>query len=60
VMEQLRAERGNVLQTAIPASAHIERMGAERTVLAQFAPRGPAAAAYEELWAEVKDELPTA
>ncbi|HEY2437922.1 MAG TPA: AAA family ATPase, partial [Solirubrobacteraceae bacterium] len=57
VMEQLRAERGNVLQTAIPASAQVERMGAERTVLAQFAPRGPAAAAYEELWAEVRAAL---
>jgi cellulose biosynthesis protein BcsQ len=54
VMEQLRAERGNVLRTAIPASAQVERMGAERTVLAEFAPRGPAATAYEELWAEVR------
>ena len=58
VMEQLRSERSNLLATAIPASAQVERMGLERDVVASFAPRAPAAAAYESLWADVKDELP--
>ena len=38
----------------LPAAADIERMGAARTVLAEFAPRGRAAAAYEALWADVR------
>jgi chromosome partitioning protein len=57
VMAELRASRANVLAAAIPASAQVERMGFERDVVASYAPRGPAAAAYEELWAEVRDAI---
>jgi len=46
-----------VLAAAIPASAEVERMGVERTVLAGFAPRGRAAAAYEALWVDVRERL---
>jgi cellulose biosynthesis protein BcsQ len=57
VMAQLRADRRSVLEAAIPASAQVERMGAERTVLAEFAARSPAALAYEALWRQVKERL---
>jgi len=57
VMEHLRTAHGSVLDTAIPASAEVERMGVERTVLARFAPNGRAAAAYEALWRNVRERL---
>jgi cellulose biosynthesis protein BcsQ len=57
VMERLRTEHASVLGAAIPASAEVERMGLERTVLAGFAPRGRAARAYEALWADVRRRL---
>ena len=57
VMERLRAERGDVLEAAIPASADVERMGVERDAIGVFAPRGRAAAAYEELWREVRERV---
>jgi chromosome partitioning protein len=56
-MERLRAERRSVLAAAIPVSAEVERMGAEREVLAAFAPQGRAAKAYAELWDEVQRRL---
>jgi cellulose biosynthesis protein BcsQ len=55
--ESLRAEHPEVLGTAIPTAAEIERMGIERDVVASFAPRGRAAAAYEGLWADVRTRL---
>jgi cellulose biosynthesis protein BcsQ len=54
VMEDLR---GSVLDAAIPLSADVERMGARREVVAAFAPRGRAAAAYEALWADIRGRL---
>jgi cellulose biosynthesis protein BcsQ len=57
VIDALRAQRSDVLETVIPASAEIERMGLERDAVVAFAPRGSAAAAYEALWAEVQDRL---
>jgi chromosome partitioning protein len=57
VMERLAGERPEVLRTAIPSAADVERMGVHRTVIAQFAPRSRAAAAYEELWREVRDRV---
>jgi cellulose biosynthesis protein BcsQ len=55
--ESLRTEHPEVLDTAIPSAAEIERMGVEREVVASFAPRGRAAAAYEGLWADVRARL---
>jgi cellulose biosynthesis protein BcsQ len=55
--ESLRASHPEVLDTAIPSSAEIERMGVERDVVASFAPRGRAAVAYEGLWGDVKQRL---
>jgi chromosome partitioning protein len=56
VMESL-ADRPGVLRTAIPSSSDVERMGRHREPLALFAPRGRAAAAYEALWAEIRERL---
>jgi cellulose biosynthesis protein BcsQ len=47
----------DVLSTAIPSSADIERMGVYRTVVDRSAPRRPAAQAYRELWQEIRDRL---
>lgn len=57
VMDAMREEHDAVLRTAIPAAADVERMGEHRTVLDAFAPRGRAAAAYRELWAEIRERL---
>ena len=39
VRERMTAEHAEVLRTAVPASADVERMGPRRTVLEEFAPR---------------------
>ncbi|CAN5166800.1 AAA family ATPase [soil metagenome] len=58
VMERLAREGGErVLKTVIPAASDIERMGLNRNVVAEFAPRSRAARAYEALWSEVRDRL---
>jgi cellulose biosynthesis protein BcsQ len=57
VMESMRAEHPSVLESGIPMSAEVERMGARRTVLAGFAPNGRAATAYEALWRDVRERL---
>jgi len=58
VMEELRAVyAGNVLQAAVPTASDVERMGARRAVLEDFAARGRAAQAYRALWEEVRGRL---
>jgi chromosome partitioning protein len=57
VMQRIRSERDDVLDTAIPASVEVERMGVERDAIATFAPRGRAAPAYEALWLEVRQRV---
>jgi cellulose biosynthesis protein BcsQ len=57
VMERLRAQRSDVLDAAIPASADVERMGVKRDAIGVFAPRGRAAPAYEALWTEVRQRV---
>jgi chromosome partitioning protein len=58
VMDSVREAGGDsVLESVIPASVDVERMGAKRTVLAEFAARGRAAAAYEALWTEVRGRV---
>jgi chromosome partitioning protein len=54
VMERMA---DGVLSTAIPSAADVERMGLHRTVIGEFAPRSPAARAYEALWREVRERL---
>ena len=55
--ESLQADYEEVLDTVIPASSEVERMGAERTTVEAFAPRGRAAQAYRDLWAEISERL---
>ncbi len=57
IAETLRAERTDVLETVIPLSAEIERMGAVRAALVASAPRGRSALAYAALWDEVQERL---
>ncbi|WP_028317350.1 ParA family protein [Desulfobulbus elongatus] len=56
MMRSLR-ERNRVLQTVIPYSADIERMGVYRQPVAAALPASAAAAAYESLWHEIRDLL---
>ena len=53
LMDELAGEH-DVLETVIPTSADVERMGAQRAALVDFAPRSRAARAYADLWAEVR------
>jgi cellulose biosynthesis protein BcsQ len=57
VMEQMSQAHPEVLRSAIPSAADVERMGERRTVLADFAPASRAARAYERLWTEVQARL---
>ena len=57
VVAELAAAHPELLSTAIPAAADVERMGLQRTVLAEAAPRGRAALAYEALWAEISERI---
>jgi chromosome partitioning protein len=57
VTERLRSRWSDVLETVIPASAEIERMGLARDAVVAYAPNGKAATAYRALWEEVKVRL---
>jgi cellulose biosynthesis protein BcsQ len=57
VMAQLRADHVTMLGAAIPSSDEVERMGVERAVVAEIAPGGRAAMAYEALWWDVRRRL---
>jgi cellulose biosynthesis protein BcsQ len=45
------------LETAIPYSSTVEKMGVHRMPLGAYAPQSPAAQAYRALWAEVNERL---
>ena len=57
VMERFVAERPEMLHTVVPLAADIERMGQARAPLEEFAPRTRAAAAFRELWEEIRERL---
>jgi chromosome partitioning protein len=57
LVEKVRAERSDVLDTLIPANSDIERMGVHRAPLATYAPRARATKAYRDLWAEIAARL---
>ena len=57
VMARLRAAHVQMLGAAIPAADEVERMGAERTAVGEFAPGSRAATAYEALWWDVRMRL---
>jgi cellulose biosynthesis protein BcsQ len=54
VIDELRGSRSDVLESVIPVSAEVERMGSERAALAG---RGRAGLAYAALWDEVRARL---
>ena len=53
LMDSLSREY-DILDTVIPNSAEVERMGAKRAALVDFAPNSRAARAYADLWDEVR------
>ncbi len=53
-VEVLPEERSGVLSCVIPSATEVERMGVNRAPIHTFAPSSRAAAAYENLWHEVK------
>ena len=57
LIAKVRADRTDVLDTQIPATSDVERMGVHRAPLATYAPRSRSATAYRELWAEVAARL---
>jgi chromosome partitioning protein len=60
VMAQLRARHVTMLGAAIPSADEVERMGVDRSVVAEIAPGGRAALSYEALWCDVKRRLDAA
>jgi chromosome partitioning protein len=56
LMDSLATEY-DVLETVIPNSAEVERMGAHRAALVDFAPKSRAARAYADLWEEVRGRM---
>jgi cellulose biosynthesis protein BcsQ len=57
LMQQVLAERDDVLRTVVPEDAQVELMGEHRAPVTAFAPSSPAAAAYAELWVELQHSL---
>jgi chromosome partitioning protein len=58
LQDVVRQEFSGVLQTAIPYSSTIEKMGLERQPVPAFAPNSFVAAVYRDLWSEVRDIFP--
>jgi cellulose biosynthesis protein BcsQ len=56
LMDELSAQH-DVLDTVIPTSAEVERMGAHRAAIVDFAPKSRAARAYADLWDEVRARI---
>jgi cellulose biosynthesis protein BcsQ len=57
VAAELAAAWPQLLATAIPSVAAVERMGTERAPLGSFAPTTSGATAFRELWAEIATRL---
>lgn len=58
-MDRMRAKHGKLLlDTIVPYSTDVERMGVHRAPVATFAPNRPAGRAFRSLWAEVDEKLP--
>ena len=57
IVDSLSTDRDGIATSIIPSASEVERMGVERTAVADFAPRGRAAPAYAELWEELRAKL---
>lgn len=58
VIDNVREEEKNILQTQIPYRSEIERMGIDRAPVAASHPHSESAEAYTELWEEIKNHIP--
>jgi chromosome partitioning protein len=56
LMDSLSAEY-DILDSVIPNSADVERMGSKRAALVDFAPNSRAARAYADLWEEIRGRV---
>ncbi|WP_028062281.1 ParA family protein [Solirubrobacter soli] len=56
LMDELSTQH-DVLDTIIPTSAEVERMGSHRAAIVDFAPKSRAARAYADLWEEVRARI---
>jgi chromosome partitioning protein len=56
LMDELAGSH-DILETVIPNSADVERMGARRAAIVDFAPKSRAARAYADLWDEVRARI---
>jgi len=57
IVDSFPDAHAEALPVSVPYSSIVERMGTERAPLASFAPKSPAAAAYQMLWAEISRRL---
>lgn len=57
MVEALSEGRDDLLDTRIPSTSDIERMGIHRAPVGAFAPKSRSARAYRDLWREVRDRL---
>jgi chromosome partitioning protein len=55
--QSLRLGLQGMLQSAIPFSSEVEKMGIQREPVGAFAPRSKAAASFKQLWAEICQDL---
>ncbi|MGB5440491.1 MAG: AAA family ATPase [Gammaproteobacteria bacterium] len=57
IIENPPRQMENLLQSHIPYSSIVERMGDQRAPLGDFAPNSPASRRYKALWEDVKQQL---
>jgi chromosome partitioning protein len=57
LVEQVGQARADVLDTVIPSTSDIERMGVRRAPLTAFASKSRSAQAYRALWDEIRGRL---
>ena len=57
MVDALSEGRDDLLETRIPATSDIERMGIHRAPVGAYAPKSRSAKAYRELWREVSARL---
>ena len=54
ILAELPADREQMSTVAIPSASAVEQMAVRRAPLAEFAPRSPAALAFQQLWEEME------
>ncbi|HEY5820726.1 MAG TPA: ParA family protein [Propionibacteriaceae bacterium] len=54
ILTELPTDRGQMSTVAIPSASAVEQMAVRRAPLMEFAPRSPAAVAFQQLWEEME------